>query len=281
MWWHTLPEHLPIIVFTLGGVAIRAYALFFVAGVLLVYALSTRALTKKFSLAEFDIEQASFWMILWGLIGAKLGFLILYTLPFAHTIDPSLYWPYREGAWQGIRGMSFFGGVIGAAAYLWYRTRSEHSLFWKAADGITLYTPLGIFLGRLGNFWNHELIGKATNAPWGVYFPDVPFLRHPSPIYEAVLEGLVLFGLLYWLSRKAWVKEVPSRLSGFFWLGYGALRFLAEQWREPDPLSGLVGGLSLGAWLSLSAIALGWYILWWSTRPKTAIVGKQQTPKYG
>src|SRR4029079_10064877 len=100
---------------------------------------------------EFDAERVGFWMILWGLVGAKLGFLFFYTLPFTRTLDPALFWPYREGVGQGIRGMSVFGGLVGAVGYLRYVTRAQRERFWQVLDTIVLYAPLGIFLGRLGN----------------------------------------------------------------------------------------------------------------------------------
>jgi phosphatidylglycerol:prolipoprotein diacylglycerol transferase len=159
--------------------------------------------------------------------------------------------------------MSYHGGAIGVAAASAYFCIRNKINFWRFADLFSPAIPLGYTFGRIGNFINGELYGRATTVPWGMYFPLDPTrqLRHPSQLYEAFLEGIVLFGLL-WLIRKK--TRFEGFLLGIYICGYGFVRFIIEFFREPDSQLGFVlGSLSMGQVLCLLMIAFGLAILFW------------------
>jgi len=165
--------------------------------------------------------------------------------------------------------MSFHGGFLGVlVAMLWF-ARSHRKSWLVVTDFIAPLIPLGLGAGRIGNFINAELWGRPANVPWAMVFPNVDNLpRHPSQLYEFVLEGLVLFALLWWFSRR-W--RPVGAVSGVFLIGYGTLRFLVEFTREPDGFLGLLAlGLSMGQWLSVPMVLAGIALLVWSNRRRSA-----------
>jgi phosphatidylglycerol:prolipoprotein diacylglycerol transferase len=164
--------------------------------------------------------------------------------------------------------MSFHGGLLGVLVAMWLYGRKTQRRFFAITDFIAPLTPLGLAAGRLGNFINAELWGKPTDLPWGMVFPGGgPAPRHPSQLYEFLLEGVLLFIILWIFS----LKPRPRRaVSGVFALGYGAVRFLVEFAREPDAHIGYLafGWLTMGQLLSLPLIALGLVLLWLACQPK-------------
>jgi phosphatidylglycerol:prolipoprotein diacylglycerol transferase len=152
--------------------------------------------------------------------------------------------------------MSFHGGLAGVAValLLWSRRRSVP--LWNLADGLALVAPIGLFLGRLANFVNAELVGRSTQVRWGVVFPGENFARHPSQLYEAALEGPLLLGVL-WVAGR--LRSRPGRIAGLFLTVYGAFRFLVEFTREPDPQLGFIafGWLTMGQLLSAALVLVG------------------------
>jgi len=164
--------------------------------------------------------------------------------------------------------MSFHGGFLGVlVAMLWF-ARSHRKHWLEVTDFIAPLIPLGLGAGRIGNFINAELWGRPANVPWAMVFPNVDNLpRHPSQLYEFVLEGLVLFALLWWFSSR-W--RPVGAVSGVFLIGYGTLRFLVEFTREPDGFLGLLAlGLSMGQWLSVPMVLAGIALLAWSSRRRS------------
>jgi phosphatidylglycerol:prolipoprotein diacylglycerol transferase len=165
--------------------------------------------------------------------------------------------------WAG--GMSFHGGLLGVLVAIAIFCARRKLRWITTMDFVAPLVPLGLAAGRLGNFINGELPGRATDLPWGMWFPQVdrvPLARHPSQLYQFALEGLVLFALLWWYSSK---PRPAGAVSGAFLLGYGVLRFLAEFGRQPDDFLGLLAlGLSMGQWLSLPMIAGGIAFLAWA-----------------
>ena len=209
-----------------------------------------------------DLEDLLFAGVLGVVLGGRLGYTLFYQPGFylAHPFNILKLW---EG------GMSFHGGLLGVIlAMLWFAHRHK-TTFFVVSDLVAPLVPFGLAFGRLGNFINGELWGRPTDLPWAMIFPQVDMLpRHPSQIYQLFGEGLLL-GIILWIFSS---KPRPlGQVSGLFLLGYGVCRFLAEFAREPDAFLGLLGmGLSMGQWLSLPMIFLGFYLI---VRPNTQKVG--------
>ncbi len=172
--------------------------------------------------------------------------------------------------WQG--GMSFHGGLLGVLAAMALFARKRGRTFLQVTDVIAPCVPTGLASGRIGNFINGELWGRAADPslPWAMVFPqsgsDIP--RHPSQLYQFALEGLLLFVLLWWYASK---PRQTGQVSGAFLIGYGVFRFIAEFFREPDSFLGLRAfDLSQGQWLSLPMIAIGAWMWWWASRAQSA-----------
>jgi phosphatidylglycerol:prolipoprotein diacylglycerol transferase len=240
-----------------GPFALRWYGLMYVLGFLASYFLTERqARARRLGLQGSTLQDLIFYLALGLIVGARLGYLLFYQF---HNYGYYLEHPLEIIAiWHG--GMSFHGGLIGAVLAGMLFCLRRGLLMLDVADAISVSAPVGIGLGRLGNFINGELFGRPTSVPWAMIFPDgggVP--RHPSQLYEAALEGLVLF-LILWLLKERRFR--PGTLVCVFLAGYGVLRFFVEYTREPDPQLGLLWGvLSMGQVLCL-AMVLAATILW-------------------
>jgi phosphatidylglycerol:prolipoprotein diacylglycerol transferase len=241
----------------IGPFAVRWYGFMYVLGFLAAYFITKRqARARRLGLQGATLQDLIFYLALGLIVGARLGYLLFYQFPNYHDY---LTHPLEIIAvWHG--GMSFHGGLIGAvlAGILFCRRRGLPIL--EVADAITLSVPVGLGLGRVGNFINGELFGRPTSVPWAMIFPGgggVP--RHPSQLYEAALEGLVLF-LILWLLRNRPFR--PGTLVCVFLGGYGVFRFFIEYTRQPDPQLGLLWGvISMGQVLCLAMI-LAAFVLW-------------------
>jgi phosphatidylglycerol:prolipoprotein diacylglycerol transferase len=259
--------------------ALRWYALAYIAGIVIGWRLAVAALRRpRFWPAEAppmqpaEAEALLTWLIVGILAGGRLGFVLFYQ-PGYYLAHPAQI----PAIWQG--GMSFHGGLIGVAVAALIFARHHRLPLGSTADLLALATPPGLLLGRLANFVNAELWGRPTDLPWGVIFPgaaaqDCPGVeglcaRHPSQLYEAALEGLVLGALLLWLAWRRGGLRLPWQLTGTFLAGYGAARFLVEFVRQPDaqfagpgnPLGHALqigsAGLTMGQILSLPMMLLG------------------------
>jgi len=241
----------------IGPLKLRWYGLMYVLGFLAAYFLTSRQeRARRLGLQGGSLQDLIFYLALGLILGARLGYLLFYQFPnYQYYLEHPLE---IIAIWHG--GMSFHGGLIGAilAGILFCRRRGFPSL--EVADTIIVSAPVGIGLGRLGNFINGELFGRPSNVPWAMVFPDgggIP--RHPSQLYEAGLEGLLLFLILWKLKDR---NFRPGTLVCVFLGGYGAFRFLIEYVREPDSQLGLLWGLlSMGQVLCLTMI-LAALILW-------------------
>lgn len=250
--WFRIP--LP---FTDWSIPIRWYAMSYLFGVLLGWWYLLRLLSKPG--APMTKRQADEFPS-WAMIGIVLGGRIAYLLFYArddYLADPLSAFKLWEG------GMSFHGGVIGVATASLLFSRSNGLSWLRVTDYVAATVPIGLFLGRLANFNNGELWGRPTDVPWAIVFPTGgPLPRHPSQLYEAALEGLVLFAILWWLFWKTDARDYPGRLMGAFTLGYGTFRFIVEYFREPDAQLGTLNwGLTMGQTLCLPMIAGGLYLL--------------------
>ncbi|CAM4127867.1 prolipoprotein diacylglyceryl transferase [Bordetella tumbae] len=245
------PEFDPIAL-SIGPVAIHWYGLMYLVGFALVYLLGRRRLTRGHTpaLNTRDLEDIIFYSVLGVVVGGRLGYVLFYKPGYYLTHPLEIFY-----LWEG--GMSFHGGLIGVILVMLLFARKKKVSFFTISDFIAPLIPLGLGAGRLGNFINGELWGRATDVPWAMVFPqsgtDVP--RHPSQLYELGLEGIVLFALLWWFSSK---PRPLGQVSALFLIGYGAFRFLVEFTREPDNFLGLLaGGMSMGQWLSLPMVLIG------------------------
>lgn len=195
------------------------------------------------------LDDALFFGALGVVLGGRLGFILFYQ-PAHYLANPLDVLK----VWQG--GMSFHGGFLGVLVAMWFFSRKYNLKWLRIMDFVAPLVPLGLGAGRMGNFINGELWGRATDVPWGMVFQqagDLP--RHPSQLYQFALEGIVLFGILWWYSNK---PRPTGAISAVFLVGYGIGRFLVEYAREPDSYLGLLSmGLSMGQWLSLPMILAG------------------------
>ena len=229
------PEIDPVAL-AIGPFAIRWYALAYLAGFLGGWAYANRltALSPKSRPNREDIDNLLPWVVLGVILGGRLGYVLFYNLPY--YLQNPLHIPF---IWEG--GMSFHGGLLGVIVVCVAFARHYKFSALALGDIVATVVPIGLFFGRLANFINGELFGRITTVPWAINFPQGGGLpRHPSQLYEAFLEGIVLFILLYWLSRKQSVRRAHGLLFGVFIIGYSLSRFLVEFVREPDPQIGLI-----------------------------------------
>lgn len=253
----------------LGPFALRWYALAYIAGILLGWRHAIAlAPSSPAALDRKLLDDALLWAALGVIVGGRLGYALFYHAGhFARHPLEMLY------LWQG--GMSFHGGLAGVALALVPFARARRRSPLALADIVACAAPIGLFFGRIANFVNGELIGRPADLPWAVLFPqDAAVPRHPSQLYEALLEGVLLFVLLNLLWRKTALKHRPGAIAGVFLAGYGAARYGVEFLREPDLHLGLVlAGQTMGQLLSLPLVAAGVALLLLA-RPSAPAAGK-------
>lgn len=259
----TFPSIDPVL-FSLGPLQVRWYGLMYVLGFAASYFLVRKQIRDNGDTKlGREFENLNFVLILAVIVGGRLGYVLFYNFSYysRHPLEVL-------ATWQG--GMSFHGACIALIVAGWAFCRLRGLNFWKTADTYAVTIPIGLGLGRIGNFINGELFGRTTDLPWGMIFPGGgPHPRHPSQLYEALLEGLVLFIILWSLKNKT---RPPSRnwphgtMMALFLGGYGCFRFVVEFVRQPDPQLGyVIGSLTMGQLLS-SLMAAGGLLLWWLRR---------------
>ena len=241
------------IAISIGPIAIRWYALAYIAGLLLGWKYVVYYCTKTPNImSKRDVDDLLFWATLGVILGGRLGYILFYNLDYYLDNPANIL-----KVWQG--GMAFHGGFMGVivAVILFARKRGVSIL--AVLDAAAVATPIGLFFGRIANFINGELYGRTTDVAWGFVFPNGgPEPRHPSQLYEAALEGLILFVVLFILSRKAFVRHRPGILGGTFVAGYGISRIIVEFFRQPDAQLGyLAGGITMGQVLSIPMVLAG------------------------
>lgn len=241
----------------IGPFKLRWYGLMYVLGFLASYFLiKVQPRARRLGLQGRLLQDLIFYCAIGLIIGARLGYVLFYQFPdFGYYLEHPLE---IIAVWHG--GMSFHGGLIGAvlAGTLFCRTRQLP--LWEVADTVIVTAPIALGLGRLGNFINGELYGRPSSVPWAMVFPTGgPLPRHPSQLYEAGLEGVLLFIILWGLKG---MRLRPGAMVCLFLAGYGIFRFLAEFFRQPDPQIGLLWGMfSMGQMLCLAMI-LAAVVLW-------------------
>ncbi|MBN1102233.1 MAG: prolipoprotein diacylglyceryl transferase [Deltaproteobacteria bacterium] len=236
--------------FRIGPLHVRWYGLMYVLGFVASYLLIPRQDRSRAIGLQGGLVDALMFYVFIGLIaGARLGYVLFYQF---HNLAEFLRHPIEIIAvWHG--GMSFHGGLVGCIVGGWLFCRVKKMPFWAVADSVVVTAPIGLGLGRIGNFINGELFGRPTQVPWGMVFPlGGPLPRHPSQLYEAIMEGAILFALL-WLLRRRPFRD--GSMVGLFLFFYGAFRFFLEFFREPDiQLGYILGPLTMGQVLSTGMI---------------------------
>jgi phosphatidylglycerol:prolipoprotein diacylglycerol transferase len=259
---------------TVGPLAIRWYALAYVAGIFLGWWYAKRLAgdpaiwsPARPAMTPRDIDDFVVWCALGIVVGGRLGFVLFYDLPhfIANPVDVL-------AVWNG--GMSFHGGLIGTIVAMVLFAWRRKIRVWSMIDVIAPSVTFGLFLGRIANFVNGELWGRVTDLPWAMMFPMAPdggtLPRHPSQLYEAALEGIALFVLLRILTHRYHRLATPGFVSGAFAFGYGVARTFVEFFREPDlQLGFLPGGLTMGMALSIPMIVAGAVVMVWAARRPT------------
>jgi phosphatidylglycerol:prolipoprotein diacylglycerol transferase len=243
------PEINPDII-RIGPLAVRWYGIMYLIGFTAAYFLVRYQLKRrKISVTSQDIDSLFLFLLSGLVIGARLGYVIFYN-PIYYLSNPSEIF----AVWHG--GMSFHGGLIGSIIAGMLFCRRHKADFWQLADLVMVAAPIGLGLGRLGNFINGELYGRVTDVPWGMVFPGGgPAPRHPSQLYEFLLEGVVLFSVLWFLKNK---HLRPGALTSIFLMLYGVFRFFVEFFRQPDPQIGFIlGYFTMGQILSSAMILAG------------------------
>ena len=266
--------------------ALRWYALAYIVGIILAFQISLMALRRahlwvKAPMSDNQLEDLLFWVTIGIILGGRMGYVLFYQ-PGVYLKDPLSI----VRVWEG--GMAFHGGVIGVVIAGWLYCRKHGLPKLSTSDLVVLGAPVGLLLGRLANFINAELWGRATDLPWGVAFPGAAAqdcgqltglcARHPSQLYEALLEGAVLLAVLLWLGFRKGALKFPGRITGTFFAGYGLARFVVEFARQPDAqfisegnplglafhINGV--GLTMGQILSLPMILFGLWMIQRSRR---------------
>jgi len=240
----------------IGPLVVRWYALAFIAGLLAGWGYMVALLRRPpDTMTAQQVGDFFSWAIIGVIAGGRLGFVGFYQ-PEHFLANPAQI----LAVWNG--GMSFHGGLLGVMAAIILYARKYDIRILSLADLVAAAAPIGLFLGRLANFINGELFGRATDVPWAVVFPDGGDVgRHPSQLYEAGLEGLLLFLVLFALARYVGARYRPGLLTGVFLLGYGAARTFVEFFRQPDTYVGdggfLLWGSTIGQWLSTPIAVAG------------------------
>ena len=258
------PQFDPIAI-KLGPLAIHWYGLtYLVAFGLFLWLASLRVKQPQHAQAGWtrrDVEDLLFFGVLGVVIGGRLGYVLFYKPGYYASHPLEIF-----AVWKG--GMAFHGGLLGVIAAMALYARFKGRRFFEVTDLIAPCVPTGLASGRIGNFINGELWGRAADPslPWAMVYPqsgtDIP--RHPSPLYQFALEGLLLFVLLWLYARK---PRATGQVSGAFLVGYGTFRFIAEYFREPDSFLGLLAlNMSMGQWLCVPMVLAGLALMAWSVR---------------
>jgi phosphatidylglycerol:prolipoprotein diacylglycerol transferase len=265
-YWNHIYEHFNPIAFDVV-VPVHWYGMMYVLA-LLTSLYMAKWIVKKDNLGITKEELDSFFIYveIGVILGARLGYILFYDPDTSYYLSHpwQIFNPFKDGEFIGIRGMSYHGALLGFLLGAYIFSKRTGNSFGKFMDLVAVAVPLGYIFGRIGNFLNQELVGRATDVPWGIYVDGV--LRHPSQLYEAFLEGVVVFIIVYMYRRY---KKFDGELLLLYGFAYGILRATAEIFRAPDVQIGYIccNAVTLGQTLSLSMSALA-VVLWFYFRSK-------------
>lgn len=262
----TYPAIDPVL-FELGPLAIRWYSLAYIVGVVLGWWYVARLNDRTSSaggarvLTDKILEDLVVWAVLGVILGGRLGYVLFYQLDY-YLANPLEILQI----WHG--GMSFHGGLLGVLASLGIYCRRQRLRYLQVMDLVAPAVPIGLGLGRIANFINGELYGREGDVPWAMVFPGAgEVARHPSQLYEAGLEGLVLFIVLHWVVTRTPALKYTGRISGLFLVGYAVARGISEFFREPDAYLGYFSfGTTMGQLLCLPMLLVGIVLMWRSKK---------------
>ncbi|BCD67515.1 prolipoprotein diacylglyceryl transferase [Nitratiruptor sp. YY09-18] len=260
-YWQHIYEHFNPVAFNLFGIPVHWYGIMYLLA-LITALLFAEWLVRhdKLPFTKKELDTYFIYAEIGVILGARLGYILFYDPHTSYYITHpwQIFNPFLNGHFVGIRGFSYHGAVIGFLLATYLYAKRYHKNFWLLLDIVAVSVPLGYIFGRIGNFLNQELVGRATDVPWGIYVGGV--LRHPSQLYEAFLEGLVIFAILFWYRKR---KRFDGELIILYGFLYGLFRFLAEFFRAPDIQLGFIccGWMTMGQLLSLVMMGAS-TILW-------------------
>ena len=265
-WWQHLPEHMDPVILEIGSFKLQYYGLMYIVAFAITYILASHRLRRedRFLIDADQLQGLMTAMILGLIVGARLGYVLFYNFSYYlhHPLEVILPFEFSGGIrFTGITGMSYHGGLIGVVVATVIFVRNNRLDFFNMADLIVPCIPLGYTFGRLGNFINGELFGRVTTHPIGMFFPFAPGpgRRHPSQLYEAFFEGIVLFIVLWAVKNRVTTRGAMLAL---YLMGYGLVRFFIEYARQPDAHLGFIFfSLSMGQLLCMAMILAGGVLL--------------------
>ena len=278
-WWQHLPEHMDPVILQIGSFKLQYYGLMYIVAFAITYGLATYRLRRedRFRIDAEQLQGLMTAMILGLIVGARLGYVLFYNLSYYldHPLEIILPFEFSGGIrFTGITGMSYHGGLVGVVVATVIFVRNNRLDFFGMADLIVPCIPLGYTFGRLGNFINGELFGRVTTHPIGMFFPFAPGpgRRHPSQLYEAFFEGIVLFIVLWTVKKRVTTRGAMLAL---YLMGYGLVRFFIEYARQPDAHLGVIFfSLSMGQLLCLAMILAGALLLLYLKKRRAPSPGK-------
>jgi len=261
--WNNIYEHFDPIAFTIFSFPVHWYGMMYVLALIsALYVAKSIVARDKLPIEQKQLDDYFIYIEVGIILGARLGYILFYDSNTSYYLTQpwQMFNPFnQEGEFVGIRGMSYHGAVIGwFLGSLYYHKRHKEVSFGVIMDVVALAVPIGYMFGRIGNFLNKELIGRTTDLPWGIYVDGV--LRHPSQLYEAILEGLVVFLVIYFYRNY---KRFNGDLILVYGFVYGLMRFVAEFWRQPDVQLGFLFGGWLTMGQSLSAMMMAVAVVLW------------------
>ncbi|MEA3373672.1 MAG: prolipoprotein diacylglyceryl transferase [Campylobacterota bacterium] len=253
--WNHIYDHFDPVAFNLFSIPVHWYGIMYVLALLgALFAAKWMIKRDKTKMTQSQLDDYFIYIEVGIILGARLGYILFYDPNTLYYLSQpwQMFNPYQNGEFVGIRGMSYHGAVIGwfLGSLLYYKRHKEIS-FGEIMDVVALAVPIGYIFGRVGNFLNKEIIGRTTEMPWAIYVDGV--MRHPSQLYEAFLEGFMVFMIIFVYRR--W-KHFNGALILMYGFAYGWMRFIAEFWREPDPQLGFIccGWMTMGQLLSVMMI---------------------------
>lgn len=260
--WQNIYAQFDPVAFRLGSVAVHWYGIMYALALLVAILFANYLIAKdKLKIDKNLFNDYVFWAEIGVILGARLGYILFYDSHAMYYLTHpwNIFNPFVDGVFVGISGMSFHGAVIGFVAASVLFCKKHKISFWFVGDIAAVAIPLGYIFGRIGNFLNQELFGRATDVAWGIYVNGI--LRHPSQIYEAFLEGFVVFVILFWYRNK---KRFDGELLILYGILYSTMRIVSEFFREPDIQLGYLAGnwLTMGILISFvfAAICFAFWI---------------------